>query len=57
MEWISVNDRLPEEYKDVLTVFECGTYCVDYIDNEQRWYYSFPLIPFAWMPLPEKPKQ
>ncbi len=66
MNWISVNDRLPEEsgrYLVVLDMFnevreiDVGNYCGDgwYIEDRKGW--KFPIIPSYWMPLPDPPKE
>lgn len=51
MEWISVKDRLPEEYLEVITYSNCGTYLIDYIDYKGFWSNSFPLSPDYWSTL------
>lgn len=61
MEWISVNDRLPErnEYVLVSTPY-CKYICDVALFNGVAWYsceksdYMFNIV--YWMPLPEPPK-
>lgn len=58
-EWISVNDRLPDEYENVLTYGERPSYDVVYvnrlIDKENgEWLYDGVT---HWMPLPKIPKE
>lgn len=57
-EWISVKDRLPEPFVDVIAFFGGQEMNVDCVDNEGRWYSSYMDRddPTHWMPLPEKPK-
>lgn len=58
--WISVKDRLPEPYEDVLTLDSMGFCFVDFVskngkfdgDNESE---TNPVL--YWMPLPEPPKE
>lgn len=53
--WISVNERVPKDCKNVLvTIAEHGTtvtYVNFYIPTEERWADDCEVI--AWMPLPE----
>lgn len=61
LEWISVQERLPEQFQSVLSyrgnkvLFE-----VDFIDEQGKWYsqckYSTTKVTH-WMPLPEPPKE
>lgn len=59
-EWISVNDRLPERYKEVLCFPSCGTdsLIISYIScmygDEPIW--CDEVTNFThWMPLPKPP--
>ena len=60
--WISVEERLPEEFVDVL-VFRDGCYAIACITNNEPvdgLVWSFTGIggnPTHWMPLPEPPKE
>lgn len=51
--WISVEERLPEERKDVLVALRRGEIAVDYY-QPNRWGYSDVT---HWMLLPEPPKE
>ena len=66
MEWISVNERLPEEDEDVLVMtaegkFASGGMHVASLDEDGVWYpshgdgWEFPDVTH-WMPLPEPPE-
>jgi hypothetical protein len=66
MEWISVNDRLPEEDEDVLVMtaegkFASGGMHVASLDEDGVWYpshgdgWEFPDVTH-WMPLPKPPE-
>lgn len=69
-EWISVKDRLPEEYKNVLCYYEyfrygdfncmfrtidCGYYGHGVWGGEAGRGHKNKVL--AWMPLPEPPKE
>ena len=64
-EWISVKDRLPENYKNVLCVSKfldirdiTVAHCWESYQKESFWMdtHSFPLTDIThWMPLPEPP--
>tara|TARA_R110000822_G_scaffold80191_2_gene191226 strand:- start:6507 stop:6710 length:204 start_codon:yes stop_codon:yes gene_type:complete len=65
MEWINVNDRLPNEEHPVLVCYEdigynCGFPEILAIDGSiwYRWFNGDDsnMIPTHWMPLPEPPK-
>ena len=63
MEWISVEDRLPENETQCIGYFN-HKWQVDFRVNEvwftnNRWYWDLDLIENIthWMPLPEPPKQ
>lgn len=59
-EWISVNDRLPEDGETVLT-YRHGIVEVQEFDNRRKgwirngWFWSMLTVSY-WMPLPEPPK-
>lgn len=62
MEWISVNDRLPEDGQKVITtkngVFEIQRYEKrrnGWI-SQNNWFWSMAMVSH-WMPLPEPPKK
>ena len=54
-DWISVNDRFPEQYTDVIVFTKGGTITVDYVDENGDFYYYGEYVTH-WMPLPEKPE-
>lgn len=62
-EWISVEDRLPEKFADVLCLYRSRDYgsntiVVDYMETDDG-YFSEQFkygVPTHWMPLPEPPK-
>ena len=62
-EWISVEDRLPEEHEDVLTYFRFDlifgghsfSMCQDCMVSPDRWDNENDVT--HWMPLPEPPKE
>jgi hypothetical protein len=57
MEWINVDDKLPEAYKEVLIWNNKNGFAVAYYCFDTYWqdinYISYN--PDFWMPLPEKP--
>jgi hypothetical protein len=56
--WISVKDRLPEPFVDVIAFFGGQEMNVDCVDNNGRWYSSYMDRddPTHWMPMPQPPK-
>lgn len=54
-EWISVEERLPEQHKEVLVVC-LGNVGTDFIATNGRWYEHDHWFITHWMPLPEPPK-
>ena len=60
-QWISVKDRLPEDYKQRVMVFCNGDYPIGYpkIDTDRyargHWV-RYGIYVTHWMPLPEPPK-
>ena len=66
MNWISVEDRLPEEGRFVLVYVQVGAHSYFYAINfihQGRWYnkvrhkWGVKTNPIHWMPLPEPPKE
>lgn len=55
-EWVSVNDRMPEQYTDVIVFIKGDTIAVDYVDENGDFYYYGEYVTH-WMPLPELPKE
>ena len=58
--WISVKDRLPEDYQRVLCLFESGTMEVSFRASVKGFCYEgFKQTGKVthWMPLPEPPKE
>ena len=59
-QWISVTERLPEEWVDVLALLKCGG-CVVVVRSGRKWRerWNNELMdrpPTHWMPLPKPPK-
>ena len=60
-EWVSVKDRLPEDYKQRVMVICTGDYPIGYpkIDTDRyvrgHWV-RYGIYVTHWMPLPEPPK-
>jgi len=62
--WISVNDRLPEQYSNVLICDQNGCEWIGNLHEDNRWHFDevdeiTPMWLNAsryWMPLPEPPK-
>lgn len=61
--WISVSERLPEEYKSVLLSTNFGDVLVGFLTSSKQWlseYVGYPYPEYkvlAWMPLPEPYKE
>ena len=63
--WISVNDRLPEQYSNVLICDQNGCEWIGNLYEDNRWHFDevdeiTPMWLNAsryWMPLPEPPKE
>ena len=57
--WISVEERLPEPYVEVL-LYSGGERYTGYMHNDKRFTVNashYPSRPTYWMPLPEPPKE
>ena len=57
--WIPVTERLPERYKNVLTIRTDGKIRFDAIGSLDVWYEEVNYVGYPvthWMPLPEPPK-
>lgn len=61
MEWISVKDRLPKPFRDVLAIMDNGDMHVLYMVQDGTWNRFFAERGLKnithWMPLPEPPKE
>lgn len=62
VQWISVEDRLPQEWEEVLVRSECNfTECAVYLGTPGKWRVTWnhdmlePDSITHWMPLPEPP--
>lgn len=59
-EWISVKDRLPELYMDVLVFAKGGIIDVDCLEHIMSWgedgFCKYGYNVTHWMPLPQKPE-
>ena len=59
MDWISVKDRLPELFEDVLTYDDVGI-CINWLEElvDEVAYFAYGgKYVTHWMPLPESPKE
>jgi len=60
-QWISVKDRLPEHFEDVLTFEDGECYRVNSISELTKYWWDsdegFERNPSYWMPLPAPPKE
>lgn len=59
MEWISVEERLPEDHGYVVVVHDGFSMVGWYATRDEVWRSAsmVPLKPTHWMPLPEPPKE
>lgn len=57
-EWISVEDRLPEPYKDVVVLTVSEGFDIGFVDDADLWSTkcTFSIVAY-WMPLPEPPEK
>ena len=55
MEWISVEDRLPEDGVEVLWVYETGEYVLYAREPDEKIVGMHDPSITHWMPLPEPP--
>ena len=57
-QWISVDDRLPSDYEDVIVCLAGGAWVQTACRAENGTWYSGdrPFYPTHWMPLPELPE-
>lgn len=56
--WVSVKDRLPEKYEEVLVYSAKYGVQVDWIaDNTDYLWWNYGELVTHWMPLPEPPKE
>ena len=55
-DWISVKDRLPEQYEEVLVY--SAKYCVqvDWIADKPYYWWNYGELVTHWQPKPEPPK-
>lgn len=54
--WISVKDRLPEQYKEVLVYTEKYGTQVDWIADTPYYWHNYGELVTHWQPKPEPPK-
>lgn len=58
MKWISVDERLPEDRKDVLVYLKGGDFRVSHCAAGGYWQiWTRELDVTHWMPLPDPPKE
>ena len=55
-DWVSVKDRMPEQYTDVIVFTKGGTITVDYVDENGDFYYYGEYVTH-WQYLPTPPKE
>ncbi len=59
MNWISVDERLPDFYQDVLLATSVPSIVIDHISNPadgNLWACTYNKLVTHWLPLPELPK-
>lgn len=59
LNWISVEDKLPDSFQQVLVWREATGYGISWIDYGTCWFYDNlveGIEVVAWMPLPEPPR-
>lgn len=56
-EWISIKDRLPEQYTDVIVLYDFGRVGVNWTNKENEFIEHSDCKVTHWMPLPEPPKE
>lgn len=54
MEWISVNDKMPEKYEEVIIYSDSGVVKSAIYMNDNKW--NTYLQVKYWMPMPKPPK-
>jgi hypothetical protein len=54
--WISVDDRLPEQYTDVIVLYDIGRVGVNWTNTENEFVSHAYCKVTHWMPLPQKPE-
>lgn len=55
-EWVSVKDKLPKQYTDVIVFIKSDTIAVDYVDENGDFYYYGEYVTH-WAQLPEPPER
>ena len=54
--WISVKDRLPEKYTNVIVLYDIGRVGVNWTNEENEFVSHAYSNVTHWMPLPEPPE-
>ena len=57
MRWIPVEERLPDNAKEVIVILDNGYITVSWRSCDNSWYISDTRKVTHWMPLPEPPKE
>ena len=55
-EWISVKDKLPEQYTDVIVLYDFGRVGVNWTNKENEFIDHPDCKVTHWMPLPTPPE-